>query len=262
MTIKMHPGRIRCLFAVLLACACTPVVSGDLSLTTGLDISSGKYGGSDSTIVRYLPFIVKYELGRSTFKATLPYVSITSPSGGVTIDADGNVISTGGVGPRVTQSGPGDMVATYTYSVIEQPRHGWLVDLSAKVKLPTGDEDKGLSTGERDYSLLADFYYPAGKFTPFMTVGYRMPGNPPGASLQNAWMGSLGVGYKHSATNSAGLILDARQASSAGGVAPRDLTAYWVHKFNPQTKFQVYLVGGLSDASADYGIGAMLTHKY
>jgi hypothetical protein len=248
----------------LLALFSASASAGDLSLTTGLDTSIGKYGSTASTVVRYLPFTLKYEQGRSSFKATLPYVSITSPAGGatVTVDGNGNVISSGGAGPRVTQSGPGDVVASYSYSLIDEPRHGWLVDVSAKVKLPTGDQNKGLSTGKRDFSLIADFFYPAGKWTPFATLGYRMPGNPTGGTLQNAWLGSFGAGYKYSQTNSTGFMLDVRQASSAGSVGSREATVYWVHKFKPETKLQLYVVKGFSDSSADYGLGAMVSHAY
>ena len=264
MTLQRPYRQIRVALVAPFALIASVTWAGELSLTTGLDTSIGKYGGATSTVVRYVPFTVKYEQGRSTFKATLPYVSITSPTGGgtVTVDGNGNVISAGGAGPRVTQAGPGDAVASYSYSLVDEPRHGWLVDVSAKVKLPTGDENKGLSTGERDFTVSADFFYPAGNWTPFLTLGYRMPGNPPGGSLQNAWLGSLGVGYKYSKTDSAGLMLDARQASSAGSVGSREATLYWVHKFTPATKLQTYVVRGFSDASADYGLGAMLSHTY
>jgi hypothetical protein len=257
---RFHSGEV-----VLFACMFAPglVHAGELSLTTGLDSSIGKYGSTATTVVRYLPFTMKYEQGRSTFKATLPYVSITSPTGGTcTFNANNICVPTGGVGPRVTQSGQGDVVAAYSYSLIDQPLHGWLIDLTAKVKLPTGDETKGLSTGERDFTVLADFFYPAGNWTPFMTLGYRMPGNPPGGTLQNTWLGSVGAGYKFSSSESAGFMLDARQASSATAAASRELTAYWVHKFSPATKLQFYAVKGFTDASADYGLGAMLSHKY
>ena len=259
-----HSHRKFGIVIALLAPCFGMATAGELSLTTGLDTSIGKYGSTASTVVRYLPFIVKYEQGRSTFKATLPYVSITSPAGGgtVTVDANGNVISSGGAGPRVTQAGQGDVVASYSYSVIEQPWHGVMLDASLKVKLPTGDENKGLSTGERDFTAMADFYFPTGKLTPFLSLGYRMPGNPPGGALLNTWMGSLGAGYKLSKSDSAGLMFDARQASSAGSEASREMTAYWVHKFTPETKCQLYAVKGFSDASADYGLGLMLSHIY
>jgi hypothetical protein len=258
--MRLH-RKIRYGVACLIALSHGMAAAGDLTLTAGLDASIGKYGSPDTTVVRYLPVIVKYEQGRSTYKVTLPYVSITSNSN-VSVDQDGNVITASGVGQRVTQSGQGDVVAAYTYSLIDQPRHGWLVDLTAKIKLPTGDKSKGLSTGERDYSVLADFYYPAGKWTPFLTLGYRMPGNPPGGALQNTWLGSLGAGYKVSDTDSAGCMFDARQASSASLAGTRELTVYWVHKFTPATKLQFYAVKGFSDASPDYGLGAMVSQKF
>lgn len=264
MTIKRPYRQLRYALVAPFALLAGVAWAGELSLTTGLDTSIGKYGGTTTTVVRYVPFTLKYEQGRSTFKATLPYVSITSPAGGttVTVDANGNVISSGGAGPRVTQAGQGDAVASYTYSLIDEPRYGWLVDVAAKVKFPTGDKNKGLSTGERDFTVSADIFYPAGNWTPFLTLGYRMPGNPPGGTLQNAWLGSLGVGYKLSKTNSTGFMFDARQASSASSVGSREATLYWVHKFTPATKLQTYVVRGFSDASADYGLGAMLSHTY
>lgn len=229
--------------------------AGEFTLTSGLDYSSGKYGGSELTEIWYVPVTAKFESGASTFKLTLPYVRITAPVGGKLID--GRPVSAGS-GARETQAGLGDVVVSYSYSLLEQPVRGFLLDLTAKVKLATADADKGLGSGENDYSVLADLFYLAGAWTPFATVSYRLTGDPAGSNLENVWGGTLGLGYKQSPENSLGLMWDMRQASTVSGVASNDVTAYWVHKFSAGLKLQSYVVKGFSSASADWGMGLML----
>ncbi len=237
--------------------------AGDLTLSTGLDYSSGKYGSSAATDILYLPLTAKYESGKSTFKATLPYLRVTAPTGGtvVTVDGNGQVIYSGS-GPRSTEEGLGDMTFSYGYSVFEEPRNGFLVDLIGKFKLATADEAKGLGSGKNDLSAQVDLYYLAGALSPFMTLGYRMPGSPAGLDLRDLWYGTLGLGYRFSRENSAGIMWDLRQASRVGGKSANEMTLYWVHKLEPDLKLQIYAVHGFSDASADRGAGLMILKTF
>lgn len=255
--------RIRPWLLVAMLCGMAHAGDATFSVSAGVDFSSGKYGGSTATETWYAPLILKYERGPSTFKLSVPYLRITAPSDGEVVDIgpDGLPIYSG-TGRRVTRDGLGDVVATYTHAVVEQPWHNWLVDLSAKVKLPTADEDRGLGTGEVDYALLADLYYLAGRFSPFFTLDYRMPGDPPGASLRNVWGLTLGLGYRFSDQDSAGLMAYVRQSLGPDSAEPRELTAYWMHKFTAGLKLQTYAVAGFSDASPDYELGLMLTTQY
>lgn len=151
------------------------------------------------------------------------------------------------------------------------------MDLVGKLKLAPADEAKGLGSGENDYAGQLDRYYLAGNFSPFVTAGYRMPGNPPGQSLSNVWFGTLGLGYKGSPSDSVGLMWDVRQASRAStggkitmdvdghvisGTSGNEATLYWVHRFTPEWKIQHYAVKGFSDASADRGLGLMFSRTY
>ncbi len=240
-----------------------PVLAGDLTLGGGLDYSTGNYGASQSTEIWYTPLTVKYESGASTVKLTLPRVSITAPAGGqlIGVDAQGRPVYDGS-GVRSNQEGMGDVVLSYSHSLFTQPVRGMLLDLTAKAKLATADDGKGLGTGENDYSVLADVYYLAGAWTPFATVSYRLTGDPAGVDLRNVWGGTLGFGYKRSPTDSLGLMWDARQASSATGIASNEATVYWVHKFGGGMKLQTYAVKGFSDGSADWGVGAMFSKTY
>lgn len=251
------------LLAVMAIFPAMPVQAGELTLGGGLDYSSGKYGASQATEIWYVPLTVKYESGASTLKLTLPRVSISAPVGGklIGVDAQGRPIYDGS-GVRSRQEGLGDVVLGYTHSLFSRPVRGVLLDLTAKAKLATADDGKGLGTGANDYSLLADLYYLAGAWTPFATLSYRLTGDPAGVDLKNVWGGTLGLGYKRSSTDSLGLMWDARQASSTTGVASNEATAYWVHKFAGGMKLQTYAVKGFSDGSPDWGAGAMFSKTF
>jgi len=84
-------------------------VAGDsgFSLTTGMDYSSGKYGGTQSTDILYIPLTGKYETGRWIFQLTVPYVRITGP-GNVT---QGGIVLGAAKTTRTTEAGLGDVVA-------------------------------------------------------------------------------------------------------------------------------------------------------
>lgn len=237
--------------------------AADWSVSAGIDYSRGKYGGSEATEIWYVPLSLKRESGQSTLKLTLPWVCMSSPSGGNIIDVDTNGQPIyDGTGPRVSEQGPGDVVVAYTWNAWPAPVHGFLLDLGAKLKLATADENKGLGSGKHDISLQTDLYYLAGKTTPFLTLGHRRPGDPSGLSLRNQWYGTLGLAYKQSAANNFGVMWDMRQASRAGSEAGNELTLFWLHKFQPNLKLQIYATKGFSEVSPDFGLGMQLAYGF
>lgn len=229
----------------------------DYFLTTGLDYSSGRYGTSQTTEIWYLPVITRMEWQRWTFKLTLPYVRMTAPTGGVIVGYDGNGTPIrAGAGQRVTQSGMGDVVAAATYSLVE--REDLLLDVTGKIKFGTASESKGLGTGENDFLLGLDAYFPTGgATTPFLSLGGKSPGDPAGQTLKDTWQAGVGLAYKFSPAWSGGAMFDWRSAASASSVPQREFTLYGVYKSANNWKLQGYAYTGFSDASADYGLGLM-----
>ena len=138
------------------------VQSGSFSLTTGVDYSTGKYGGTSSTDILYVPLTGAYEMDKWLFKLTVPYISVTGP---------GNVVRGIGIiknkapGPRKTQSGLGDVVAGVTRNLIDVTSSGTLIDLTGKIKFGTADAGKGLGTGENDYAAQVDLTQTVSRLT-------------------------------------------------------------------------------------------------
>jgi len=259
LTIYAHT--IKGLFLTCLLMPASAGAESTFSWTTGLDYSSGKYGSANTTEIWYVPLTTRLETGDWQFKLTVPYVRMKSPSGGVIIgyDANGTPIRSG-VGTPVTESGLGDLIASATYSLVA--RKDLLLDLTAKVKFGTASVSKGLGTGENDLGVVMDAYFPHGKATPFLSAGYRRPGDPPGQNLRNTWQAGIGLAYKVSGQWSTGAMYDWRSAASTAGSPQRDLLLYAVYKPVSNWKMQAYASKGFSDASADYGLGLMVSRKY
>src|SRR5256885_324486 len=88
---------MRGLLAVLALCLARAALGaeGELALGSGVQFTSGDYGGSSRTSILTIPFTARYERDAWTFRATVPYLRITGPRAvvpGVGRIEDGNVI--------------------------------------------------------------------------------------------------------------------------------------------------------------------------
>lgn len=237
--------------AVILACGNAWAESGKLSLSTGINYSTGKYGQDSATDIVSVPVTGKLEIDAWTMKLSIPYVAVTGP---------GNVVQ--GVGAiarpvqhRTTESGLGDVVAAVTRTVYEDKTTA--LDVTGKVKFGTADADRGLGTGENDYSLALEPSTRWGNVTVFGTLGYKVVGDPQGSELDNVVFAALGGAVKLTEATSAGLSLDVQSRSSAASQdSPREIGAFVNHRLAEDWKAQAYLSRGLSEASPDWGGGA------
>ncbi len=252
----------KCFAVGAAALAAVGAVRGEgLTLATGFDYTSGKYGTPDKTQILYVPLIAKYDVDAWALKLTVPYIRITGPGNVVGAGAD-RITLPGPAGPRRTESGLGDVVASAFYSVLSERRASFGLDLGAKVKFGTADETKSLGTGQTDYSLQADVYKPVGQLNLFASLGHRWYGDPPGIDLRNVFYWAVGGGYRLSADTSAGLAYDHRPAIIAGGGEISELTAFLTRRLAQQWKLQPYVVLGFGRASPDWGAGAQIAYSY
>ena len=247
------------LFLIAAFAACTPVCAqGVLSIGGGADYSSGEYGKVETTSVSMVYLNAKYETGRWTYRATLPYLRISGPANVVGVGTDVIVLPDAPAGRRDV-SGAGDITAAASYKAIA--RDSVIVELGAGIKLPTADESKGLGTGETDYAVQADFYLPIGAGGPFATLGYRWYGDPPGIELRNAYFGSVGYAWRDASGTSLGFAYDFRDRTVEGGARASELMVFVSHTV-ASWKGQIYFLKGFSDASPDAGVGVTLSYAY
>jgi hypothetical protein len=215
---------------------------GRLSFRTGIERTSGDYGGTQSLSDTYVPLTVLYEGRRLGFRATLPYLRVEFAD---PVDAS-----------TYTEAGLGDIVLGLTvFDVFRSADRSLVIDVTNKIKLGTADEHKGLGTGESDFSTQADIYKFLGPSAFVATVGYRFRGEPTTISLDDTWLMSVGGTYRFSGSTSGGLFLDYRESSLHGYESIRELTVSLSHRLERNWRIQSYLVRGLSDTSLDWGAG-------
>jgi hypothetical protein len=252
---------LRGALATLCTLSCGGALAEGLTLGTGFDYTSGKYGSSEKTEILYVPITARYETGPWTFRGVLPYIRITGPGNVVGAGDDRITLSTANTARR-TESGLGDVVGSAFYSVLSERNAPFGLDLGAKVKLGTADRDKGLGTGENDYSVQADAFKPFGDTTAFASLGYRWYGDPPGIDLRNVFYGSAGATHKISGDTSVGAAYDWRPKVSPNGGRISEVTAFVTQRFSRDWKVQFYGVKGFSTGSPDFGVGALLSYNF
>jgi hypothetical protein len=224
---------------------------GELSAGAGVDYSEGTYGTGSETKILSIPFMVRYDNDPWKLKATIPYLRVTG---------QGNVIP--GVGRtnrgqrgETTESGIGDMVLAATYSALDEPRAPFGLDLTAKLKLPTGDEQRGLGTGSVDETVQVEIYKSIDRLTIFGALGYTNFGHSDVIELKNASHYEVGALTRLNQTDSVGASLYGRQAVVEGGSPQRDLTFFWNRRVAKAQRLQAYFLLGLAEGSPDWGAG-------
>jgi hypothetical protein len=233
--------------------------SNGFSLTTGVDYSTGKYGGTSTTDMLYVPVIGKLEWDEWTFKLTVPYILVIGPGNVV---RDIGIIKNKKAGPRATKEGLGDVVAGVTRNIFDISSTGTLIDLTGKIKFGTADASQGLGTGKNDYAGQVDLTQAVTQSAAlFGSVGYRFIGSPSGADLRNVVYGEAGGYYKLTDSLRAGVMFDVSQAPSTSG-PQREITGYLTQQLSDQWKLQGYVVRGLANGSPDWAGGGMLTFKF
>lgn len=255
------------------AASATAAEPGSFTLSTGLNYSSGTYGTDTTTTITSMPIIARYDRGPWILKLTVPYLRITGasnviPGVGTVANANprgrGRGPAGGGTAPSTTTTGTaegwGDIVAAATYNAYGSA--DLAVDLTGKVKFGTADADEGLGTGENDYAAQVDVYKTYGRITAFAGLGYNVLGSSQFIQLDNVFNATVGGAYKFDDQTTAGLMLDAREKTSASGHEQSELTAYVTHKLDRHWKTQAYALKGMATGSPDWGVGAFVGYAF
>lgn len=224
---------------------------GELSAGAGVDYSEGNYGTGSETKILSIPFMARYDRDPWKLKLTVPYLRVSG---------EGDVIP--GIGRtnrgrrgEATESGIGDTVLAATYGALYDAGSQFGLDLTAKLKLPTGDEQRGLGTGSVDQTAQVELYKSIDRLTAFGTVGYTNFGDSDVVELKNAFHYELGALTRLNQIDSVGASLYGRQRVVEGGEPQRELTMFWNRRVAKAQRLQAYFLVGLADGSPDVGLG-------
>lgn len=264
MTRKFSSGLAALPVAALVLAAVPGIAAAEaprFSLGAGAEYTTGDYGGDESVDEFYLPVTATLDFERVALQLTVPFLSVRAPELTTITGPDGQPVV--GVGPRVTESGLGDVLASVTvFDVLTAADGDFALDLTGKVKFGTADEDKGLGTGEQDYSLQADVFRFFATATLMGTVGYAFRGDPQGYDLDDTFFASLGASYAVTDRARVGAFFDYRDASVPDTDTIQELSAWMSTRVGARGRAQFYLLAGFGDSSPDWGGGLSFSASF
>jgi hypothetical protein len=232
--------------------------SAYVSLTTGIDYSSGKYGGPISTDILVVPASLRLTSGRWRFSATLPYLRIVGAQS--VVAGDGGPVVIDPNTPRVRRDGVGDLSLASTYAIPEDA-FGLGIELTGRVKVPTASRSRGLGTGKTDFAVSAELSKTFGTITPFVEGGYRWIGSPSGVSLRNAPFASAGASMAFGKLVAIASY-DYRGRTSDVSRSSKELFGALSGPLSRKVNWTFYGSAGLSSGAPDAGVGLMLSYKF
>lgn len=231
-----------------------------LSIKTGVQYTTGEYGGTQDISDIYVPITGMLVSGDWGLSATIPYLRVKAP-GGTQIGPGGEPIP--GTGDMTTESGVGDIILRLTYfNLLRSADKQFALDVTGKLKLGTADENKGMGTGENDYSIQFDGYSFFDNFTLFGTLGYKVRGQPVGYDLEDVWFASIGGSIPIATRTRLGMAFDLRPSAYKSNEDLRELSLYISRRSASNWRYSAYLSTGFSDSSPDMGAGFSVGYHY
>ena len=248
-----------------------------IDLSVGANYSSGDYNDTTSTEVWSVPFAAKIRSDAWTFRVSVPYLQVDGPAD-ATIVLDDNGGSRGGDSggsgrdhpedntgsggnARRRVAGLGDTTVSATYAFDRIGGSAAYVDIGGRVRLPTGDDKRGLGVGVADYGLTTEIGIDKARGGAYVTAGRRFLGHVAGIDRQDGWQAGVGGWLNASERTTLGLGYDWRESSIAGGTDPAEIYASLALKLSDRWRLSFSANKGLNRAAADFGGGVTLAWR-
>jgi len=281
----VHRRAIRSFLACLIFC-CLPVLAqGEESrpgepahtedttwqVSVTPNYSNGDYGAGSKTTIWYVPLSLQRQFNDGDLTLVVPYVSVTGDCsvtllsgvpnrtnhqcGAPTRERGRRKRHSEIPDPVVTNSGLGDVVLRGRYYVMDGA--GWVPTLAvtARLKIPTADAEKGLGTGEPDEGVGVELTKTLGeKWVSFADAGYTFIGKPPGVDLRNQWYYDMGLGYYVTKECLVSAYYEYYRSLLAGYQAPQDFLVAVNYALSRGWSLSGSTQIGLSDGAPAYAV--------
>jgi hypothetical protein len=255
-----------CAITLGLLLANAPAAMADgvhLSGAFGFGYSEGNFGTDKNTNVLLGLSTLSAKTGNFQFNVSMPYMQI-SGRGLVVFDAAGNpiIINRRLSLPADVRSGFGDLNLSASYAIPPEVLDDFKVSISGRVKAPTASGRRRLSTGEADYGASVDVAHAFGRWQPFVTIGYLVPGQTVKYVLKNTLSTSIGTSVEISDRLVAIASFDYDSASSPLLSSSQELFSSLSWIVNDKITLTGYATKGLRSGSPDIGTGLILAYGF
>jgi hypothetical protein len=249
-----------------LAVAClllAPATRAETSASTGFDFTSGSYGLDTKTRVSSWNVAGEYSCEGWSAKVIAPYERVTGPVGLIVINGHPRLekrLNEINKGKTQTASGIGDAEIWLSREIVG--KEDWSASFSGMIKLPTGDDEKGLGSGKTDYGLSLDVSRKVDRFIPSLGVGYRFVGKIDGAELRDYFYCSAGLSYWLTDDTNFNITFESDQPASKGSHVDNEISVGVNRHFGQRWDVEFHLLAGLSNAAPDFGAGGSFRFSF
>ena len=225
---------------------------------SGAEYQSFDLGDGQDATKLSVPVAARVTAGRFRFSAQVPYVGVSAP-GNVIVPSSGLlgllslVDPTRPAGVR-TGEGLGDVRVGAAYDL---PLAAVNLSLIGGAKLPTAATEKGLGTGEADYSVGAEVSTRLGTVTPFASASYTRNGDSEGVDLRDTLSGQAGAAVRLGSSASAHLGYSFTEGASAASRDEQRLFGGVNSSIGERISLGLYGSAGVN-GTADLGAGVSL----
>lgn len=240
------------LAAVLPSTAAAQPAPGQIDLRIAQERSQGRYGEASRTTIDQTTLAARWHGAGWWIDVQLPWLRVHNPGGSGLPEANG------AGGSRV--QGLGDVWWRGRLALREADAWPGL-DLVLKLKLATGDADRGLGTGGRDVALQLDLDHNADGAQWLAHLGWRHTGDPAGfRPYRNPWYGGVGVQRALSPAWELGAGIDWREA--IGRLGPLGEATLHLAWRDGAQRWQLHLTRGWERASPDVALGLTWRQRF
>lgn len=237
------------------------------SVASGVDFSSGDYGSDADTEVISVPLVFRVTNGNWAFRASTSYLQIDGPADVADVDAGagdgtGGTGGSGGTPVRTgTERGLGDTNLSVSRTFRRIGGSDAYFETTARVRLPSGDEDAGLGVGTTDYQLAGEVGVNKRGGGGSIELARRFLGDRDGVEREDGWQVSANSWMRTGEHTQIGAFGSWREASIAGGDDPAQVGLFVTQQLTSNVRMSVNASGGLSDGSPDYATGIRFTWR-
>ncbi len=229
-------------------------------VSTGFLAAEGDYVIGASTRSTVIPMGISIKNSTASLRVSSAYVSVNGPAYVYFEETEDGALETVAEGSK-TRSGFADVFLSAAYHLKRWTNSHQRLSVGAKLKLPTGDSDKGLSTGEVDSTLFARGYKRFGRHVFLLSTGYQWMGDTEETNYENRLFASAGLMYLVSMKTNVGLQGYVKQPSRRGKANIRKAIVSAQYRLNRDWTFMTSLAKGYSESTADWSLGLQVTRR-
>lgn len=265
-----------------------------LQLSTGFDYARGDFGSTENTEIISVPLAARLSFGNFALRASVPILSIDGPADFVALFDDGAVAddNSGGRGRgrggdrneddsgdtpddsdgpgdpppvdppaealRSRETGFGDLNLSLSYLVPDIASTPAYFEATGRVRLPTGDAERGLGIDTVDYSALGEVGLATRMGGLYAQGGRRFLSSTDTIARQDGWQLNGGGWWNVHERVTLTTFIDWRESTLAGGADPAEVGAGATFRINKQFRVGVNASAGLTNASPDFATGLSL----